>query len=363
VIWGLRSGGFNNNLLSHPAHGIDGVLGALHDERQLCFTQARPFLSIERTDGHNLLTIFKVDALDNAKNRAFIGITVFVPRHNRLKAMSGTLPEAMHELLRFYEQEQGSAVIQNAITADELIQKVQSLFQVVVCGSGAGPSKGRTYAVCPTVEEESKLLEGSAWFNVRQVLLFREKPDLEAAGLTGYERFDPNKRKGGEQPVPAQGVSGGIALGPKTRRRKHSAWIIASVVALSLLVVGGGAWWVFDDKRTTDFPAQVPMLSDTTGAHGTNPSDSDSVPVQSSDTIGPRIKPTPPPSDNSDATQKTEAKTEPVENPITEVKKEKTVVQCREWCECVKLNGEEKCNDGMIKPSSCPCQKQTENGE
>ncbi len=261
VIWGLRSNGFNNNLVSHPPRGIDDVLAALHDERQLCFTQSTPFLSLERTEGHNLLTIFKVDALDNARNRAFIGITVFVPRNRQLKARSGPIPDAMLDLMRFYEQEQGNVVTRNQISEDDLSQKVSALFHQIDAPHCSGPvPTARTYAVCATTEEESKLLEGVAWANARQVILFRQEPDVIAAGLTGYERFTPDRKVEFVQPMDHVPRNEPREYRRKPKRNKRKVAFVLTLAGLTLIILGGGAWWALESNKKADLETSYSPL-------------------------------------------------------------------------------------------------------
>ncbi len=261
VIWGLRYNDFSSDLLSAGlVRDVESVLG--DQLRQVCATQLRPFLFAERSPDHVLVTIFKPDALDHVGRRAYIGITVFVPTDYQLKSRKGSVPEAMRQLLAYYEEKQGRVVERNMFTVAMFQEQVDRLFSAEPDRRGPSGAK-HGYAVYTQQQEEDWFQEMKLG-DFKRVFFFREQPDLQAAGLGAYEPFDPTAKREVIQPNEPRPGHSNHTHRRRPERSKPTAWIMATVVGLSLLVVGGGIWWVLDSENTKAFPVQTPTAPDMT---------------------------------------------------------------------------------------------------
>lgn len=262
VIWGLRYNDFSSDLLSSGL--VRDVKSVLGDQlRQVCATQLRPFLYVERSADHVLVTIFKPDALDHVGRRAYIGITVFVPTGYQLKSRKGSVPEAMRQLLAYYEEKQGRVVERNMFTASMFQAQVDDLLYAERHSNQRTHGSKRGYAVY-TQHLEETWFEEMPLGDFKRVFFFREQPDLQAAGLGVYEPFDPTPKKEVIRPIEPRPGNGKRTHRRRPKWSKRTAWIMATVIGLSLLVLGGGTWWALDRGSTPTIPVQTPTVTDTT---------------------------------------------------------------------------------------------------
>jgi hypothetical protein len=168
----------------------------------------------------------------------------------------------MRRLLAYYEEKQGRVVERNQFTAGMFQEQVDRCLEAThnIAVQPYGSKRG--YAVY-SEQQEADWFREMKLGDFKRVFFFREQPDLQAAGLGAYEPFDPTPKKEVVQPNEPRPGHSNQTHRRRFERRKQVAWVMATVVGLSLLVVGGGIWWVLDSESTKAFPVQTPTSPDT----------------------------------------------------------------------------------------------------
>jgi hypothetical protein len=155
----------------------------------------------------------------------------------------------MQQLLAYYEEKQGRVVERNMFTAAMFLEQVEQRL-IVERGNNVTPGTKRGYAAY-TEHEELKWFESMDLGDFKRVFFFREEPDLDAAGLAGYERFTPERKVEFVQPMDHVPRNGPREYRRKPERRKLKVAFVLTLVGLTLIILGGGAWWALESNKQT----------------------------------------------------------------------------------------------------------------
>ena len=113
VVWGVRSG-FKNNWLTSNVDS--SVLSALTDEMRIyCHGTVTEFLSIEKVNNFNVVTIYNPNTTDHVGRRAYMAISIVVPKGYGL---AGNVIGCMEELMATYSSKQGNAMVNKVSSSD-----------------------------------------------------------------------------------------------------------------------------------------------------------------------------------------------------------------------------------------------------
>lgn len=113
VVWGVRSG-FKNNWLTSNVDS--SVLSALTDEMRIyCHGTVTEFLSIEKANNFNVVTIYNPNTTDHVGRRAYMAISIVVPKGYGL---AGNVIGCMEELMATYSSKQGNAMVNKVSSSD-----------------------------------------------------------------------------------------------------------------------------------------------------------------------------------------------------------------------------------------------------
>jgi LysM repeat protein len=113
VVWGVRSG-FKNNWLTSNVDS--SVLSALTDEMRIyCHGTVTQFLSIEKVNNFNVVTIYNPNTTDHVGRRAYMAISIVVPKSYGL---TGNVIGCMEELMATYSSKQGNAMVNKVSSGD-----------------------------------------------------------------------------------------------------------------------------------------------------------------------------------------------------------------------------------------------------
>lgn len=113
VVWGVRSG-FKNNWLTSNVDS--SVLNALTDEMRIyCRGTVTEFLSIEKVNNFNVVTIYNPNTTDHVGRRAYMAISIVVPKGYGL---TGNVIGCMEELMATYSSKQGNAMVNKVSSSD-----------------------------------------------------------------------------------------------------------------------------------------------------------------------------------------------------------------------------------------------------
>ena len=113
VVWGVRSG-FKNNWLTSNVDS--SVLSALTDEMRIyCHGTVTEFLSIEKVNHFNVVTIYNPNTTDHVGRRAYMAISIVVPKGYGL---AGNVIGCMKELMATYSSKQGNAMVNKVSSSD-----------------------------------------------------------------------------------------------------------------------------------------------------------------------------------------------------------------------------------------------------
>jgi hypothetical protein len=264
----------------------------------------------------------------------------------------------MHKLLAYYEEKQGRVVERNQFTAGMFQAQVNGLLEAVDGIQIRSQGHKRGYAVY-SAQQEAEWFQGMELGDYRRVFFFREVPEMEAAGLTGYEPFDPNKKV--EEVRAEEHVYDGRMHQQSRRagRRKRSGLIMATVLGLSLLVVGGGAWWVLDEDQLPVPATHAPTDPDTASRRASAILEAEKEPIaaETQDSAAEQSrKPVVVETVAAGADEKAQKEGEK-KGSFEDLSKE-----CRSWCqrESEKLNMTPEvkvAHDSTGQELNCPCKK------
>lgn len=113
VVWGVRSG-FKNNWLTSNVDS--SVLNALTDEMRIyCHGTVTEFLSIEKVNNFNVVTIYNPNTTDHVGRRAYMAISIVVPKGYGL---TGNVIGCIEELMATYSSKQGNAMVNKVSSSD-----------------------------------------------------------------------------------------------------------------------------------------------------------------------------------------------------------------------------------------------------